>query len=85
MAITLVNFRGTLIKELIARGISVYALAPDFDERIRTAVRALGAEPVDISLDRTGMHPLRDMKDACRLVLRLRRLRPDAGRDRPAS
>lgn len=78
MAETLANFRGPLIADMTAAGIEVLALAPDYDERTREAVRAFGGEPVDISLDRTGMHPLRDTADMIRLAVLLRRLKPDA-------
>ncbi|MEA3015147.1 MAG: hypothetical protein QOD42_3692 [Sphingomonadales bacterium] len=78
IAFSLANFRGPLIEALVAAGLRVYALAPDHDEGTRAAVRALGAEPVDISLERTGMRPLRDARDAFRLAGTLRRLNPDA-------
>lgn len=78
MAETLANFRGPLIAEMARAGIEVLALAPDHDERTRSAVRAFGGEPVDISLDRTGMRPFRDAVDMIRLTLQLRRLKPDA-------
>jgi glycosyltransferase involved in cell wall biosynthesis len=78
MADTVVNFRGPLISALIARGIQVHALAPDYTDRLRQAVRELSAEPHDIALDRTGMHPIRDARDAWRLYRTLRGLQPDA-------
>ena len=62
---------------MAGRGINVLALAPDYDEATRTAVRELKAEPVDFSLSRTGMNPLRDAADMLRLALLLRRLKPD--------
>jgi len=37
----------------------------------------LGAEPVDMSLDRAGMRPLKDICDLGRLAIQLRRLKPD--------
>lgn len=77
IAYSLPNFRGPLIRALVGRGVRVLALAPDFDDRIRAEVRRLGAEPVDISLDRTGMHPLRDLIDMAKLVRQFRRLGPD--------
>lgn len=77
-AATLANFRGPLIHTFVTRGIKVYALAPDHDETTRAAMVALGAEPVDVSLDRTGMHPFRDIRDMLALVGVFRRLRPDA-------
>lgn len=76
-AFSLVNFRGPLIRELVARQVKVFALAPDFDDEQRRAILELGAQPVDFSLARTGMNPLRDGLDTIRLALLLRRLRPD--------
>lgn len=71
------GFRAPLIQALAARGIKVFALAPDFDDSIREVVRALGAEPVDISLARTGMNPLTDVRDMFGLSRTLKRLKPD--------
>lgn len=76
-AFSLVNFRGPLIADLVARDVAVFAFAPDFDDDIREQVRALGATPVDYTLARTGMNPARDIVDAARLARRLRDLRPD--------
>ena len=77
IAFSVANFRGPLIRRLVAQGIRVHALAPDYDATTRAAVRALGAEPVDISLERTGLKPMRDLADMVRLAATLRRLRPD--------
>ncbi|MDD4650679.1 MAG: glycosyltransferase family 4 protein [Methanothrix sp.] len=77
-ATSLLNFRGPLISYLAIRGHEVSALAPDYDESTRSAVRALGARPVDYSLSRTGMNPLRDMADTLRLISLLRQEKPDA-------
>jgi hypothetical protein len=76
IAYSLANFRGPLIAELVGRGLRVHALAPDFNDETRAAVRALGADPVDFRLERTGMRPLRDLRDAFALARRLRRLKP---------
>ncbi|MDH7597613.1 MAG: glycosyltransferase family 4 protein [Methanothrix sp.] len=76
-AFSLVNFRGPLIADMVAAGHRVMALAPDYDESTRSAVRALGAEPVSFSLSRTGMNPLSDLLDMLRLAFLLRRLKPD--------
>ncbi len=76
-AFSLGNFRGPLIRDLVRAGIEVYALAPDYDPAQRAVVRALGAVPVDFSLSRTGMNPLRDGLDMLRLAMTLRRLRVD--------
>ena len=77
-AFSLKNFRGPLIRELVARGVRCYALAPDFDDRLRSDMAALGAEPVDISMRRTAVSPFRDMRDLLSLSRILHRLKPDA-------
>lgn len=76
-AFSLLNFRGPLILEMVKRGKEVFALAPDYDESTRAAVRAMGVVPVDYSISRTGMNPVRDAADMVRLALLLRRLKPD--------
>jgi glycosyltransferase involved in cell wall biosynthesis len=76
-AFSLVNFRGQLIRTLSAQGIKVYALAPDFDELLRTQVVELGAEPVDYVLSPVSMTPMRDAIAAFRLSRLLNRLSPD--------
>lgn len=76
-AFSLINFRGPLIAEMVSRGFKVFALAPDYDEATCADVHALGAKPVDYSLSRTGMNPLRDTADMLRLVFLLRRLKAD--------
>lgn len=77
-AFSLVNFRGPLILALVAQGVQVYALAPDYDEALRQALRKLGAEPVDYSISRAGLNPARDVIDMARLAKLLYRLRVDA-------
>lgn len=76
-AFSLLNFRGQLISDMVEKGYEVLALAPDYDESSSSAVRALGAFPVDFSLSRTGMNPVRDTLDTLRLAFLLRRLKPD--------
>ena len=76
-AYAMVNFRGPLIRALTNRGISVYALAPDFNDEWRNQVSQLGAVPVDFSLSRTGINPLRDVADIYRLSQLFRSLAPD--------
>lgn len=76
-AFSLVNFRGPLIRTLTKQGIKVYALAPDFDELLRTQVVELGAEPVDYVLSRVSMNPMLDAVAVFRLSQLLNRLSPD--------
>ena len=75
-AFSLVNFRGPLIARLVEKGLTVFALAPDYDEDIRRQITEKGAVPVDFSLSRAAMNPVRDMADILRLALLLKRLGP---------
>lgn len=77
-AFSLINFRGPFIKELTRRGIKVFALAPDYNLEYCDRVRKLGAEPIEFSLSRTGMHIYYDCRDLLKLAKILRMLRPDA-------
>lgn len=61
------NFRGSLIRHLCGRGHEVIAMAPDWNDDLRARTRAAGAQVMDISLDRAGIRPLRDLADLWRL------------------
>lgn len=72
-----VVFRGPLIKNLCTEGALVFALAPNFDDGTRAAVKSLGAIPVDCHISRTGMNPFRDVWNTLKLVCLFKRLQPD--------
>lgn len=74
---TLTNFRGPLIKAMVAAGYRVVAFAPDYTESSRQAIRALGAELVDYPLQRTGINPWQDMGSMLALRKALVSIRPD--------
>jgi len=78
LAGSITNFRGPLVREMVRRGMTVYAFAPDYDDGSRRAVMALGAVPVDYSMARTGMNPFRDVGDLLQLSKQLRMLNLDA-------
>ncbi len=77
LALSLINFRGPLIAELVSRGHRVFALAPDIDESVAAQVRALGAEPVSIRLGRTSLNPFGAMATLRDLTRTLRAIGPD--------
>ena len=58
---SLVNFRGPLIKAMIAAGHRVHAAAPGLTGDAAAAVAALGAVPHDVALVRAGLNPLGDL------------------------
>lgn len=77
-AFALINFRGALVREMVKRNVTVFALAPDYDDESRARVAALGAIPVASSMSRTGMNPVRDLIDMWKLARTLRALDLDA-------
>ena len=74
---SLLGFRGPLIKQLVKQGMHVQALAPDFNSQTRSAVAALGAEPIDIPMSRTGMNPFVEALNTWRLGRLLKKMQPD--------
>lgn len=70
----MVNFRSSLIAAAVAQGYTVHAFAPDYTAASRERIRALGAEPVDFRLDRTGRNPVADLATTLDLARRFRAL-----------
>jgi len=73
----MINFRGPLIEDLIKRGHTVYAVAPQIDEETAATLRRLGAKPVEIRLVRTGTNPIKDLSSLWHMYRIFRRLKPD--------
>jgi len=59
---SLINFRGDLIGDLVARGNTVFGCAPDGTEEFRARLSEIGAEYVSVPLQRTGLNFLQDIK-----------------------
>lgn len=76
-AFSLLNFRGPLMAEMVARGHDVFAFAPDFNDENRAELAALGVRAVDYSISRSGTNPLKEMAVILELRRLLRRHRPD--------
>lgn len=74
---SMLNFRGPLIGDLVHRGHSVYALAPQLEKDTADSLRRIGAQPVSIALARTGTNPLTDLLSIWQLRQGLRQIRPD--------
>ncbi len=58
---SLINFRGPLIKDLIATGHFVVAGAPEMDSEISHSLSKIGALPVQTPLQRTGLNIVKDI------------------------
>ncbi|MBA2466607.1 MAG: glycosyltransferase family 4 protein [Sphingomonas sp.] len=74
---SLINFRGPLIAAMIERGHKVFALAPAIDSETADSLRALGAEPLSVSLGRTSLNPLEALRTIRELKRIFRRIKPD--------
>lgn len=59
---SLINFRGPLIRELIATGHAVSVAAPDITQTIRSKLQVLGAAVHETPLKRTGTGILADLE-----------------------
>src|SRR4051794_8005859 len=75
---SLVKFRGELLRELLARGVHVHAAAPELSRESEPArlLESWGVKAHEVSLERTGLNPLRDLATAVELYGLLRRIEP---------
>lgn len=73
---SLVNFRGDMIRDLVALGHEVHASAPDIDPKTRSAIEAMGARPHSLALSRSGLNPLADLRYCRDMLALIRRVRP---------
>lgn len=74
---SLINFRGHLIKDLIARQACVYAIAPDMDTETASVLIGYGARPIRCGFDRVGLNAIKDLVNLIRLALVLYKIRCD--------
>ena len=74
---SLLRFRGKMIEAMVASGHRVHASAPDIDDQLAQAIRALGAVPHCVALARTGLGPIADLQ----YFRGIRRLLRDTGAD----
>ncbi|MDH4580944.1 glycosyltransferase family 4 protein [Pseudomonas sp. BN415] len=77
-AFSLCNFRSDFIREVVGRGVQVYAFAPDYEAETRSRVEALGAIPVSFSLSRASMNPARELLIVLKLMRKFSELNVDA-------
>jgi len=59
---SLIRFRGKMIEAMIAQGYRVHASGPGIDDELAQAIRDLGAVPHSITLTRTGLDPIADLR-----------------------
>ena len=74
---SLLNFRGPLLREMVARGCEVLACAPEMDESVRGGLEALGVRYCEIPLARAGLSPVGDSRTIMALRNLIAREKPD--------
>jgi glycosyltransferase involved in cell wall biosynthesis len=74
---SLVNFRGPLIAAIVSRGHDVIAVAPAIDGSTASALRALGAEPQELSVSNQSLNPVAMIRALGSLRELVRASRPD--------
>lgn len=74
---SLIQFRGPLLRAMVAAGHEVIALAADGTPAITEALARLGVRFEPIELARTGLDPIADGRAIVALTRRLRALAPD--------
>src|SRR5690625_4776879 len=74
---SLINFRGPLIRDLVARGHEVYAFGIGLGSEHEEKIKALGANPVSYELSRSGSNPLSDFLATFKLARKIKSIQPD--------
>ena len=74
---SLINFRGPMLRAMVAAGHEVHALSPAATPTVIAALKAMGVRHHVVPLARTGLNPLGDLRSLLALVGLFRRLRPD--------
>lgn len=74
---SLINFRGPMLKAMVAAGHEVHALSPAAAPGVISALEAMGVRHHAVPLARTGLNPLHDLGSLLALVGLFRRLGPD--------
>ena len=67
LANSLPHFRGDFIAELIKQGYTVFAAAPEMTSKNIDELTQLGATPITLDLDRTGLNPVKDFKSVLQI------------------
>ncbi|MCL1077687.1 glycosyltransferase family 1 protein [Parashewanella spongiae] len=73
---SLVTFRGDLITKFVNEGWSVTCLAPSSDNVLIEKITALGAEFVNVEMDRKGINIFSDIKYFLSLIQKIRSIKP---------
>jgi glycosyltransferase involved in cell wall biosynthesis len=75
-ASSLIRFRGPLIRSFVSKGFTVYAVAPSIDQGSASALRALGAIPVNVNVAQCSLSLMSIVGDLLRLAKFFRNYKP---------
>jgi len=73
----LLQFRGSLIQELVARGYETTVIVPGLTPELTAALSQLGAKSCNVSMIRTGLNPFADLAYRNELRKIIRSISPD--------
>ena len=76
-ALSIVNFRGKLLEDMVCNGHQVVAFAPDPPGKASEQLAQLGVKYRQIPMQRVGMNPFRDLQSLKALVVSLCQEKPD--------
>ena len=74
---SILSFRGALIAAIQAQNFEVHVIAPFMDKELFDELQAKGVVVHEISLNRTGLNPLSDLKYLVKLFTTLRTIKAD--------
>lgn len=75
-AFSLVNFRGALLRSMVAAGHEVIAVSPDHDADVERTLAEMGVRHVRVALARASANPLADLATLARYVALILQIRP---------
>ena len=74
---SLLNFRGDLLKKLVAQGHDVIGLADEAPKKVAEDLNEIGVSFLSFPIQRNGMNPIQDLKTYLALRSHFRNLNPD--------
>lgn len=69
------NFRHSLIKELLSRGVELYVIAPE--DKFSAKLAEMGCQVLDLPMQAKGVNPIADLGLMLRLLRHYREIKPD--------
>lgn len=78
---SVLNFRGDLLRELSFQGLEVHIIIPHIDDSVdfglKSKILNLGYHVHEVSMQRTGLNPIADIKTCIQIYKKIKRISPD--------